>query len=65
MRLTPSIWRETAVGDRFWVRESLGWGKVAGRLFYRADGVPVTNWAPVTMPGSEGGADNERHFDPL
>jgi hypothetical protein len=46
IRLTPSMWRDTSVGDRFWVRESLGWDKGAGRLFYRADGATV----PVPPP---------------
>ena len=50
VRLTPSMWRETAVGDRLWVRESLGWDKAAGRLLYRADGAPVTNAPPTGQP---------------
>jgi len=41
VRLTPSSWRDTNIGDRFWVRESLGWDKTGERLFYRADGAPV------------------------
>jgi hypothetical protein len=52
VRLTPSAWRETKVGDRFWVRESLGWDKAAERLFYRADGASV----PGAPPGEPIGA---------
>jgi hypothetical protein len=47
VRLTPSMWRDTSVGDRLWVRESLGWDKGADRLFYRADGATVLSAAPA------------------
>jgi hypothetical protein len=47
IRLTPSMWRDTNIGDRFWVRESLGWDKGAGRLFYRADGATVLGVPPL------------------
>jgi hypothetical protein len=53
IRLTPSSWRDTNVGDRFWVRESLGWDKSGERLFYRADGAPVLGAPP---PGPSIGA---------
>jgi hypothetical protein len=46
VRLTPSMWRDTNIGDRFWVRESLGWDKGAERLFYRADGATVSGVPP-------------------
>jgi hypothetical protein len=46
IRLTPSSWRDTSVGDRFWVRESLGWDKGGERLFYRADGALVLGAPP-------------------
>jgi hypothetical protein len=47
VRLTPSMWRDTNVGDRFWVRESLGWDKGVERLFYRADGATVPGASPA------------------
>jgi hypothetical protein len=47
IRLTPSSWRDTNVGDRFWVRESLGWDKTGERLFYRADGALVIGKPPA------------------
>jgi hypothetical protein len=47
VRLTPSMWRDTNIGDRFWVRESLGWDKGAERLFYRADGATVLGAPPA------------------
>lgn len=50
VRLTPSSWRDTNVGDRFWVRESLGWDKTSERLFYRADGAPVLAMPPSGQP---------------
>jgi hypothetical protein len=53
IRLTPSVWRDTNIGDRFWVRESLGWDKSTGRLFYRADGATVLGAPP---PGQAIGA---------
>ncbi len=53
VRLTPSMWRDTNGGDRFWVRESLGWDKGAERLFYRADGATVLG---VPSPGQAIGA---------
>jgi hypothetical protein len=46
VRLTPSMWRDTNVGDRFWVRESLGRDKGGERLFYRADGATVPGAPP-------------------
>jgi hypothetical protein len=46
VRLTPSMWRDTRIGDRYWVRESLGWDKTAERLFYRADGASVIGGLP-------------------
>jgi hypothetical protein len=47
VRLTPSMWCDTNVGDRFWVRESLGWDKGGERLFYRADGAAVPGGPPA------------------
>src|ERR1700760_3169355 len=50
MRLTPALWRETAIGDRFGLREPLGLDKVRQQLFYRADAAPVMALPPADQP---------------